>query len=88
MSALVPLIELSRGGTLECMHLGAVAVCDTQGRVLIHARLRDSAGMSGDVDVIGEYDYLHVWNHERYVAKLLSEPFTEEDARSLADNGT
>lgn len=37
MSALVPLIELYRGGTLECMHLGAVAVCDTQGRVIAHA---------------------------------------------------
>ena len=69
-------------------YYGQAGELDTQGRVLIHARLRDSAGMSGDVDVIGEYDYLHVWNHERYVAKLLSEPFTEEDARSLADNGT
>ena len=68
-------------------YFGQMAEIDTQGRVIIHARLRDSAGMSGEVDVIGEYDYLHVWNHERYVAKLLSEPFTEEDARSLADHG-
>jgi L-asparaginase II len=33
MTPLVPLIELSRGGTLECMHIGAIAVVDTAGRV-------------------------------------------------------
>ena len=34
---LVPLIELTRGGTLECQHFGAVAVVNTQGKVLAHA---------------------------------------------------
>jgi len=37
MTALVPLVETFRGGTLECVHFGAVAVCDTQGRVLAQA---------------------------------------------------
>jgi L-asparaginase II len=37
MTGVVPLIEQSRGGTLECLHFGAVAVCDTQGKVLAHA---------------------------------------------------
>jgi len=37
MSALVPLIETCRGGTLECVHFGAVAVADASGRVLAHA---------------------------------------------------
>ena len=31
------LIETTRGGTPECLHFGAVAVTDTQGRVLAHA---------------------------------------------------
>ena len=34
---LVPLIELSRGGTLENQHFGAIAVVNTQGAVLAHA---------------------------------------------------
>jgi L-asparaginase II len=34
MTSLVPLIELYRGGTLESIHFGAVAVVDTQGRLL------------------------------------------------------
>ncbi|TFY96250.1 asparaginase [Ramlibacter rhizophilus] len=34
MSALLPLIETYRGGTLECLHHGAVAVCDARGELL------------------------------------------------------
>lgn len=68
-------------------YYGKVAEFDSQGRVLIHPRLRDSAGMSGDVDVFGQYDYLEVWNHERFLAKLQREPFTDDDARALSDFG-
>ena len=31
------LIELTRGGTLECQHFGSVAVADTQGKLIAHA---------------------------------------------------
>ena len=34
---LVPLIELTRGGTLECLHFGVVAVVNTRGQVVAHA---------------------------------------------------
>ena len=34
---LTPLIELSRGGTLECVHFGAVAVANRHGKLLAHA---------------------------------------------------
>ena len=37
MASLVPLVELFRGGTLECQHFGAVAVVDTQGKLVAHA---------------------------------------------------
>jgi L-asparaginase II len=37
MSSLIPLIELFRGGTLESVHFGAVAVTDPQGNVLARA---------------------------------------------------
>jgi MraZ protein len=66
---------------------GQTAELDVQGRVLIHSRLRESAGMTGDVDVFGQYDYLEVWNHERFLAKLQREPFTDDDARALSDFG-
>ena len=68
-------------------YYGQTADVDTQGRVVIHSRLRDSAGMAGDVDVFGQYEWLDVWNHERFVAKMQREPFTDDDARSLAEFG-
>lgn len=66
---------------------GQVGEFDQQGRVLIQPRVRESALMSGEVDVLGKYDYLEVWNHDRFLTKLIREPFTDDDARALADYG-
>jgi MraZ protein len=68
-------------------YFGQTAAFDNQGRVIIHARLRESAGMSGEVDVFGHYEYLDVWNHERFTAKLQREPYTDDDAKALAEFG-
>jgi MraZ protein len=68
-------------------YYGQVSDIDVQGRVLIPSRLRDSASMNGEVDVFGQYDYLEVWNHERFLAKLQREPFTDDDARALSEYG-
>ncbi len=62
-------------------YFGQTAEIDAQGRVVIHARLRESAGMAGEVDVLGQVDHLDVWNHERFVAKLQREPYTDDDAQ-------
>jgi MraZ protein len=66
---------------------GQVAELDTQGRVLVPVRLRETATMSGDVDVLGQYNYLEVWNHDRFLTKLQRDPYTDEDARALAEYG-
>jgi len=68
-------------------YFGQPAEFDAQGRVLIHSRLRESAGMVAEVDVLGMYDFLEVWNHDRFLAKLQREPFTDDDARALAEFG-
>ena len=68
-------------------YFGQTAEIDAQGRVVIHQRLRESAGMAGDVDVFGLYDRLEVWNHERFVAKLQGDPFSDDDARALSGFG-
>ena len=68
-------------------YYGQSSEIDAQGRVVLHSRLRESAGMSGEVDVFGQYEYLDVWNHERFVAKLQREPYTDDDARALAEFG-
>ena len=68
-------------------YFGQTAEFDVQGRVLIHSRLRDSAGMTGEVDVFGQYQWLDVWAHERFIAKLQREPYTDDDARALSEFG-
>lgn len=68
-------------------YFGQTAEIDVQGRVVIHQRLRESAGMAGEVDVLGAVDRLEIWNHDRLVAKMLSDPYTDEDARALSEFG-
>lgn len=68
-------------------YYGQVGEFDVQGRVVIPSRLRDSAAMVGEVDVMGQMEYLEVWNHERLVAKMQRESFTDDDARALAEFG-
>jgi MraZ protein len=66
---------------------GQVAELDAQGRVLVPVRLRETATMSGDVDVLGVQKYLDVWNHDRFLAKLQRDAYTDDDARALAEFG-
>jgi transcriptional regulator MraZ len=68
-------------------YFGQNAEIDAQGRVVIHRRLRESAGMTGEVDVLGSVDRLEVWNHDRLVTKMQNDPFTDEDARALSEFG-
>ncbi len=86
--ALMPSTHPARQKYLDRVNFyGQVAELDPQGRVLIQPRLRDSALMTGEVDVLGQQNFLEVWNHDRFVARLLTEPFTDEDARALSDFG-
>jgi MraZ protein len=68
-------------------YYGQIGELDVQGRVIIPVRLRESASMSGDVDVLGQIKYLDVWSHDRFVAKMQREPFTDDDAKAMAEFG-
>ena len=86
--ARVPSTDPARNRFLDRVnYFGQVSEFDSQGRVLIPARLRESAGMAGEVDVLGQIGYLDVWNHERFVAKMHSDPYTDSDAKRLAEFG-
>ncbi|HKT78715.1 MAG TPA: hypothetical protein VJP86_00750 [Vicinamibacterales bacterium] len=78
----------ARGRFLDRVnYFGQAGELDSQGRILIPVRLRESATMTGDVDVIGQFNYLDVWNHDRFLAKLQREPFSDDDARALSEFG-
>jgi transcriptional regulator MraZ len=86
--ALMPSTHPARMKFLDRVNFyGQTAEIDEQGRVLIQPRLRDSAQMTGEVDVLGQQNFLEVWNHERFIAKLTRDPFTDDDAKALADFG-
>lgn len=68
-------------------YYGQTGDLDQQGRIVIPAHLRDSAGIVGDVRVFGRIDYLEVWNEERFVQRLQHQPWTDEDGMRLSEHG-
>ena len=68
-------------------YYGQVVSMDKQGRVVIPSHLRKEASISGEVAVMGYLNYLQVWNRERFTSLLESDPYTESDARVLAELG-
>lgn len=66
---------------------GQATKADSQGRILIPTTLRESAAMSGEVAVIGNLNYLDVWNLERFEAQIKNDPLTDEDFKTLSDLG-
>ena len=84
----IPNSHPSKVRFLDRVHFfGQVSVLDRQGRLLIPSTLRETAEMNGNVDVLGKYNFLEIWNHECFQEKLRNEPFTEDDGRALADFG-
>jgi MraZ protein len=67
-------------------YFGQTAEIDNQGRILIHQRLREAADMAGEVDVVGNFDYLEIWNHARMASKVEQEPFSDDDMWNLLKN--
>ena len=63
---------------------GSAGSLDIQGRVVIQPLRRRSAEVTGNVAVLGKQRYLDVWNQEKFLSKLESEPLSEEDQRVLS----
>lgn len=68
-------------------YFGQVVELDGQGRLLIPGVLRETAQMKGEVDVLGNLNYLEVWNHARFLENLNKSPITEDDYKVLDDLG-
>ena len=68
-------------------YYGQVVEMDRQGRVLIPPVLREAAQMKGEVDVLGNLNYLEVWNHARFLENLNKSPITAEDEKILDELG-
>jgi MraZ protein len=68
-------------------YYGHVTTMDKQGRVTVPQKLRETADVSGEIVVMGQMDYLVVWNDEVFRSRLEAEPLTNEDFEKLAELG-
>jgi len=68
-------------------YFGQRTVMDAQGRILIHPRLGDKTRLEGDVAVLGQQNYLEVWNRKDVEESLLNNPLTEDELMELATLG-
>ncbi|MFQ5743575.1 MAG: division/cell wall cluster transcriptional repressor MraZ [Acidobacteriota bacterium] len=84
----IPAMNPARQKLLDRVnYFGHATTMDKQGRVLIPPLLRESAEIAGEVVVMGQMDYLVIWNHEIFRQRLSGEPLTTEDFQALADLG-
>jgi MraZ protein len=84
----VPSTSTAKTKLLERVnYYGQVASIDTQGRVLVPQVLRDVAGISDEVVVLGSQDHLIVWNEQRIQKRMSEAPLTEEDMKELELHG-
>lgn len=68
-------------------YYGQLVEIDGQGRLLIPSLLRDSAGIKGEVAVVGNLTYLEVQSIEAYRRDIEENPFTAEDEKTLDELG-
>jgi MraZ protein len=68
-------------------YYGQVVEIDGQGRLLLPALLRETAGIKGEVAVVGNLTYLEVQTIEQYRKDIEDNPFTGEDEKTLDELG-
>jgi len=60
---------------------------DGQGRILVPPALRQRAGITRDVVIIGVMDQLEIWDRARWEAKVAAAPSVEELTAKLGELG-
>jgi MraZ protein len=86
--SLLPSMDPARRKFLDRVnYYGQQQTMDAHGRVLIHPLLRKSAGVVGDVVVLGSLSYLEVWELDKFQQRLVADPYTEADEAAIARLG-
>lgn len=68
-------------------YYGQVTSMDAQGRILLHPLVRERAGTRGEVAVLGQHDYLEVWDRAVFEDGLAKDPLTDADLDALSRMG-
>lgn len=84
----LPSTNVQRQRFLERVgYFGQQARLDAQGRLVVQARLRESAAIDGDVVLLGLGDRIAIWNRERFERRIVDRPFGEDDLQALNAQG-
>ncbi len=68
-------------------YFGQTSPMDAQGRILVHSLLRERTEVRGEVVVLGQQDFLEVWNRPAFEERLHADPLTDADLGALSDLG-
>ena len=68
-------------------YFGQSSPMDAQGRILVHPLLRERADVRGEVVVLGQQDFLEVWNRAVFEERLAADPLSDADLGALSDLG-
>ena len=68
-------------------YFGQTSPMDAQGRILVHPLLRERTDVRGEVVVLGQQDFLEVWNRVVFEERLHADPLTDTDLGVLSDLG-
>ena len=71
----------------QTTYWGQVSRIDSQGRILVPAKLREPAGMLGEVAVLAQSNRIDVWNDERLREHIKGQTLTDEDLKELGELG-
>ena len=66
---------------------GQRSVMDPQGRILIHPLLREKTNLNGEVAVLGQQNYLEIWNRAAVEEQMRNDLLTEDELAQLASLG-
>lgn len=84
----VPSTSVAKAKLLERVnYFGQVGSLDSQGRITVPAVLREVAGITDDVVVLGSQDHLIVWNESKMRKRLTDSPMSEDDFKELELHG-
>ena len=79
--------KLKRKFLFQANHFGAEASVDEQGRLLIPGKLREQAGMKGEVMLTWQLNHIEVLSQARYGVEQEQNRLEEEDLENLGKLG-
>ncbi len=63
---------------------GTETEIDPRGRILIPSKLREKINLQENVLIIGQIDYLAIWNCEEYESKYASKSFSDRELDEIS----